>query len=118
MLKGSLISMFNVNMFDGEGDLRDFKDICICALRYALPRHTYVVEEVCSFVKKHADDILDRRVIGVMLRDIKEQLDYYYFHVAEMVGKYDWQCDLDCIKDLKEFLINYDKSNFSETSKD
>lgn len=112
MLRGNLISMFNVNMFDGEGDLRDFKDICICALRYALPRHTYAVEEVCSFIKKHANDILDKRVISVILRDIEEQLDYYNFHVVEMVGKYNWQCDKDCIEDLKEFLISYDKLYF------
>lgn len=91
--------------------VRDFRDICICALRYALGRHTYVVEEVCSFIKDNTTLILDKRVIGVMIRDIEAQLCFYEF-------KPSYQCDLDCIKDLKEFLIDYDKSNFKETNKD
>lgn len=29
----------------------ELRDIIVCALRYALPRHTYAVEEVCSYIK-------------------------------------------------------------------
>lgn len=98
--------------------VRDFRDICVCALRYALGRHTYVVEEVCSFIKDNPTLILDKRTVGVMLRDIELQLCVYENNIDEGEFKYSHQCDLDCIKDLKEFLISYGKSNFKETNKD
>ena len=29
---------------------RDFKDIMMSALRYAMPRHTYIVDETCIYI--------------------------------------------------------------------
>lgn len=98
--------------------VRDFRDICICALRYALGRHTYVVEEVCSFIKDNATLVLDKRVIEVMVRDIELQICSYENNINDGELKYAYQFDLDCIKDLRGFLISYDKSNFSKTSED
>ena len=54
----------------------DFKDIIICALRYAIPRNTYIVDTVCSWIEEHPY-ILDDRVINVMLKDVGSQLRYY-----------------------------------------
>lgn len=56
---------------DGE-----FKDIVICALRYAVTRNTYIVDTVCSWIESHPY-ILDHRVIVVMMKDVKAQLKYY-----------------------------------------
>lgn len=99
--------MFDVNMFDGEGDLRDFKDICICALRYALPRHTYAVDEVCSFIEKYASVIIDNRTYDVIMRDIEEVLNDYY---SDIEYKARFNVDVSRIEKLKEFLIEYDKT--------
>lgn len=54
----------------------DFKDIIISALRYAIPRHTYIVHSTCSWIEAHPY-LLDQRMIGVMMRDVKAQLKRY-----------------------------------------
>lgn len=56
---------------DGE-----FKDIIICALRYAATRNTYIVDTVCSWIESHPC-VLDQRVINVMMKDVKTQLKHY-----------------------------------------
>lgn len=56
---------------DGE-----FKDVIICAVRYAIRRNTYIVDTVCSWVESHPY-VLDQRMINVMMKDVKEQLKYY-----------------------------------------
>lgn len=99
-------------------DLHGFKDICICALRYSLGRHTYVVQEVCEFIINNADIIIDDRVKTVMLRDIKGRLDE--FRETEKVYDvltFNEQLDYDTILNLEEFLINYE-IHTNETNKD
>lgn len=86
---------------------RDFKDMMISALRYAIPRHTYIVDETCEFIKNNADLILDDRVITVMLRDLNDQLDYYK-HSKENNLTTMWSCDYDTLDDLRRFLEDYD----------
>ena len=86
---------------------RDFKDMMISALRYVLPRHTYMVDMTCEYIKKNAELILDDRVINVMLRDLNEQLDCY----KRVEGNYQttmWKCDYDTLDDLRRFLEDYD----------
>ena len=56
---------------DGE-----FKDVVICALRYAVTRNTYIVDTVCSWIEEHPH-VLDQRMIGIMMKDVKAQLKYY-----------------------------------------
>ena len=54
----------------------DFKDIIISALRYALPRHTYIVDSTCSWIEAHPF-LLDSRMVGIMKQDVKKQLKHY-----------------------------------------
>ena len=54
----------------------DFKDIIISALRYALPRHTYIVDSTCSWIEANPH-LLDSRMVGVMKQDVKKQLKHY-----------------------------------------
>ena len=54
----------------------DFKDIIISALRYAIPRHTYIVDSTCSWIEAHPY-LLDQRMIGIMKQDVKKQLKHY-----------------------------------------
>lgn len=58
-----------------QGYLRNAKpytidsEIYLCAMRYALGRRTYVVDEVCNAIKAHIRD-LDAKDIWVMERDL------------------------------------------------
>ena len=54
----------------------DFKDIIISALRYAIPRHTYIVDSTCSWIEANPH-LLDQRMIGIMKQDVKKQLKHY-----------------------------------------
>lgn len=90
----------NCNYVDYE-----LKDIVICALRYALPRHTYILDEVCSYIKEHTE-LLDRRVVVVMLRDIDECLENYEIAHSNL-GRAIWGMDKNTIEDLRRFLIDY-----------
>ena len=99
-------------------DLHGFKDICICALRYSLKRHTYVVQEVCEFIINNADIIIDDRVKGVMLRDIEDRLEEFEeIETTYKVLTFNEQIDCDTIRNLKEFLINYE-IHTNKTNKD
>lgn len=51
----------------------DLKDIIIQSLRYALYRHSYSLSQTCDYIRKHTE-ILDERVVQVMLNDIKERI--------------------------------------------
>ena len=99
-----------INMFDDnvKGKLfleidRDLKDIIICALRYVLRRHSYILEEVGSYIKNHKG-VLDDRVISIMLRDINETLECYE---DSFMPEY-WKIDIEFIEDLRRFLEDYD----------
>lgn len=85
---------------------RDFKDMMISALRYAIPRHTYMVDMTCEYIKNNAELILDDRVIAIMLRDINDHLDYCKVAWKDGVVT-TWQCDYDTLDDLRGFLEDY-----------
>ena len=51
----------------------DFGSICVCAVRYALGRNTYMPSVVCGFVKPLLDRI-EPKAISVMLRDVDEAI--------------------------------------------
>ena len=48
-----------------------FGTICLCALRYALGRQTYMPGIVQDFIRAHISEI-DQSSIKVMIRDIEE----------------------------------------------
>lgn len=50
-----------------------FQNILISAVRYALKRHTYIVEDTANFIKEHLD-ILEKNTITVLIRDIEENI--------------------------------------------
>ena len=54
----------------------DLKDMIISALRYAIGRKTYIVNETCEFIKKHPE-LIDKRVKQVMLKDLESTIDFY-----------------------------------------
>jgi hypothetical protein len=75
----------------------DLNDLCICALRYVLPRHTYTVSTICEIVKKHKES-LTKLTKEVMLRDIRRELDYQ----AQQDVRH--ECDIKTMSDLFDEL--------------
>lgn len=51
-----------------------FQDIVISALRYALYRHTYILDETIDWIKNN-NIVINERVKQVMLNDIKRRFD-------------------------------------------
>ena len=47
------------------------EEVLICALRYALGRHTYIVSVIADNVKNNINK-LSQKTIGVMAKDIQE----------------------------------------------
>ncbi len=81
-------------------NIRDFQDIVICALRYALGRRTYVTSATADFIKEYPE-LIDERVKTVMLRDLDE---YFAFR---KVGAYtDDECDYNTWLDLEKWLVD------------
>ena len=67
----------------------DFKDIIISALRYAIPRHTYIVDSTCSWIEAHPF-LLDSRMVGIMKQDVKKQLKYYQSVGVDSITEVDY----------------------------
>lgn len=77
----------------------DFKDILICALRYALGRRTYIPKTVAEFIKEYPEAI-DSRVKMVMLKDIDEYFDCRGTYYKD--DEYDYETWLDLKKWLEK----------------
>lgn len=67
----------------------DFKDIIISALRYAIPRHTYIVDSTCSWIEANPH-LLDQRMIGLMMHDVRAQLKHYELFGTDSVTEMDY----------------------------
>ena len=81
-------------------NIKDFQDIVICALRYALGRRTYVTDETADFIKAYPE-MIDERVKSVMLRDLND-----YFTFRRFGGYTDDDCDYKTWLSLEELLKN------------
>ena len=97
-----------INMMDSTVAVnrRDFEDICICALRYALYRHTYVLDATIDFIMTNADGIFNERVFAVMFRDVNERIIHW---ATDEPNSGAFQMDLDCIKSFKDWMVKYGK---------
>jgi len=76
----------------------ELQDLFICALRYALYRHSYVVSEICNIIKS-VPEIQNNRVTNVMLRDIQERLDNWDYTISS------FEMERDTILNLKDWLL-------------
>ena len=85
---------------------RDFEDICISALRYALYRHTYVLDATIDFIMDNAANIFNERVFGVMLNDVEERLNSWSRDEHSQLVH---QMDYECIESFKDWMVNYGK---------
>lgn len=74
----------------------DLRDIVISALRYALYRHTYMLDLTCDFIKNNSR-MFNERMLNVMLRDIEKRLEDHDLKDFERAS----------IEELKNFLESY-----------
>lgn len=85
-----------------------FGTICLCALRYALGRQTYMPGIVQDFIRSHINEI-DQSSIKVMLRDIEEadRIRTYISNSGDSIvidGLGDTKIDRPGWERLREFL--------------
>ena len=85
-----------------------FGTICLCALRYALGRQTYMPGIVQDFIRAHINEI-DQSSIKVMLRDIDEadRIRTYISNSGDSIvidGLGDTKIDRPGWERLREFL--------------
>ena len=80
-----------------DTDVRDLKDMIMCALRYSLGRRTYITGLTADFIRRYPE-LIDERVKSVMLRDLEE-----YFQKRESF-KFDDECDYNTWKSLYNWL--------------
>lgn len=73
--------------------------ILICAVRYALGRMSYIVEEVAQYVffKRKT---MSKECIDIIIRDIEEEMERYHL-VGETLGM---ECDERTWKNLLKVL--------------
>ena len=72
-----------------------FKNIIISAFRYAIGRHTYILDETLEFIEEHSQ-VIDERVKYVMLRDIDNRLSEWDNH---------WEMDKERIIEFQKWLL-------------
>ena len=78
------------------------EQILICAVRYALGRMSYIVGEVCSYVRFHRKK-LSQHCINIIISDIEEELERYH-SFGEKLGmecdEKDWVELLNVLKEM------------------
>lgn len=81
------------------------EEVDISALRYALGRSTYIVKDMCSYIKyKTENGEYEQNTIKIMLRDIKD----YFIELSYETGSfYSFECDVAEWSKLYEVLIEH-----------
>lgn len=74
-----------------------FEEVVICAIRYALGRRTYVVEDICNYIESILPD-LSIYSINIIIRDIKDQESWGY---GDECDKTRWMRLLDLLEQRK-----------------
>lgn len=85
-----------------------FEDMLLCAFRYAIGRHTYIVGEACDFFKNNSH-LISKRMFIIMMKDLDEQIETYEKCVDTKYGSCFVRTDLDMLLLFKNFLIDYGK---------
>lgn len=82
------------------------EQILICAVRYALGRMSYIVGDVCDYVKLKVDD-LSEECKNIMIHDIHDSISYHH-RIGQTVG---FECDERCWINLLNVLKEMDCVN-------
>lgn len=87
---------------------KDFGIICLCAMRYALGRQTYMPGLVQDFIRRHIGEI-DSGTIEIMIRDIDtaDKITAHMMsdgHILSLDGLGDTKIDRPGWERLRDFL--------------
>lgn len=77
-----------------------FRGLLVCAVRYALPRHTYVVSEARDWITKLAGE-LNNGDLEVMRRDIEQTLEEHERGYRRL-----HECDRETWQEMFQFVDN------------
>ena len=85
-----------------EVDEQDFGTMCVCALRYAMGRETYMPSLVRDFVRPLLPQICDKSLV-VMLQDcdFQERYDVYGDDRIDKPGWVRWKQELQAEKERR-----------------
>lgn len=90
------------------GEDYEFEDVILCAFRYAITRHTYVVDEVTSWIKNNSF-LLTKRMVDIMERDLDSTLeDYDDYEALDIVTDIDKKTLIHFKDWLEDFKKGYD----------
>lgn len=68
-------------------DAYELGSLLVYAMRYALGRQTYAVNDVCGAIRKHWPRLLDREK-GVIKRDIREWLEPHKYYSSSDINEW------------------------------
>lgn len=77
------------------------EQIIICAVRYALGRMSYIVSDVCEYVRFKKDELSDE-CKKIIARDIKDEYQFYHRQGKTLGMEYDEQNWMRLLEMLKE----------------
>lgn len=86
----------------------EFEDVILCAFRYALTRHTYVVSEILDWIKDNSH-LMDgnKRMYDVLLRDLQDRL--YEYENTELGMSVYARIDYTTLSEFEEWLLEFGK---------
>lgn len=84
-----------IKALDGDDE---FGTICICAVRYALGRETYMPTLVQDFVKRHINE-LSTGTLEIMRCDVMEADSMWGGYGDEKIDKPGWMCFMAFLED-------------------
>lgn len=90
------------------GETYEFEDVILCAFRYAITRHTYVVSEILDWIKDNSH-LMDgnKRMYDVLLRDLRDRL-YEYENTELGIPEYA-RIDYTTLSEFEEWLLEFGK---------
>lgn len=84
------------NSISFKGNSEDMSMILVSAARYALGRRTYIVDWTCEVIKNNIN-LLTKKDIQVMIRDIEETYSY-----GDKCDEAEWKALLKILKERRE----------------
>lgn len=91
-------------------DEQDFGTICVCALRYAMGRETYMPSLIRDFIRPLLPKLCDK-ILSVMLNDCDDQqrCGNYGNERIDKPGWLEWKKELEAEKERRK-NVNADKN--------
>ena len=107
IVRNALVLKMNQSSVTFFDDWYVFEDVILCAFRYAITRHTYVVREICDWIWKNRH-ILSKRMCNVMERDLYDTFTYYEKNITDYENHMDYKTLKEFGEKLADWKTGYD----------